>query len=112
MWDIKAGVDVCHELLGQNTGVVEDAAEEPRTGEVGPELQQIRHPLPGCHGVQPDIGMANMYVFPGEVYKGDPSRDEGWEPCCRVEYILHVTTTLFCGSITIEYVINIVGVIR
>ena len=51
MWGVEAGVDVCHELLSQNTGVAEDAAEEPPTGEVGPELQQIRHPLPGRHGV-------------------------------------------------------------
>ena len=50
-----------------------------------------------------------------EVYKGDPGRDEGWEPCCRVEYIrigVHVTTTLLRGSIAIKYVINAVGVIK
>ena len=66
-WSIEAGVDVCHELLSQSTGVAEDAAKEPRTGEVSPELQQICHPLPGCHGVQPDIGVANVYTFSGQV---------------------------------------------
>ena len=78
MWGVKAGVDVCHELLSQNTGVVEDAAEEPRTREVGPELQQICQPLPGHHGVQPDVGMADVYTFPGQVHVcgqafGDPN---------------------------------------
>ena len=67
MWGIQAGVDVCHELLGQSTGVVEDAIEEPRTREVGPELQQICHPLPGCHGVQSDVGVADVYAFSGQV---------------------------------------------
>ena len=47
---------------------MEDAAEEPRTGEVGPELQQIRHPLPGHHGVQPDVRIANVYAFPRQVH--------------------------------------------
>ena len=66
-WGIKAGVDVSHELLSQSTGVAEDAAKEPQTGEVGPELQQICHPLPGHHGVQPEIGVADVYVFSGQV---------------------------------------------
>ena len=65
MWGIEAGIDVCHQLLGQGTGIAEDATEQPRTGEVGPELQQVHHPLPGCWGVQSDVGVANMYVFPG-----------------------------------------------
>ena len=46
---------------------MEDAAEDPRTGEVGPELQQVRHPLPSHHGVQPDIRVADMYPFSGQV---------------------------------------------
>ena len=66
-WGVKAGVDVCHQLLGQGTGVAENATKEPQTGEVGPELQQICHPLPGRHGVQPDIGIANVYMFPRQV---------------------------------------------
>ena len=66
-WGVEAGVDVCHQLLGQGTGVVEDAAKEPRTREVGPELQQVRHPLPGRHRVQLDIGVADMYAFSGQV---------------------------------------------
>ena len=61
-WGIEAGVDVCHQLLGQGTGVAENAAKEPWTGEVGPELQQICHPLPGHHGIQPDIGVADVYM--------------------------------------------------
>ena len=78
MWGVEAGVDICHQLLGQGTGVVENAAKEPWTGEVGPELQQIRHPLPGHHGVQPDIRVADIYVFSGEVCicgqaSGDPN---------------------------------------
>ena len=64
-WGVEAGVDVCHQLLGQSTGVVENAAKEPRTGEVSPELQQVCHPLPGCRGVQSDVGVANMYAFSG-----------------------------------------------
>ena len=69
-WGVEAGVDIHHKLLGQNTGVAEDAAEEPRTGEVSPELQQIRHPLPGCHRVQPDVGIANVYAFLRQVRVG------------------------------------------
>ena len=66
-WGIEAGVDVGHELLSQSTGVVEDAAKEPQTREVSPELQQICHPLRGRHRVQPDIGVADMYAFLGQV---------------------------------------------
>ena len=66
-WGVKAWVDICHKLLGQNTGVAEDATEEPRTGEVGPELHQICRPLPGHHGVQLDVGIANVYAFPRQV---------------------------------------------
>ena len=68
MWGIKAGVDIHHKLLSQNTGVVEDAAEEPRTREVGQELQQICHPLPGHHGVQLDVRIANVYAFLRQVH--------------------------------------------
>ena len=63
-WGIEAGIDVCHQLLSQGTGIAEDAAKQPRTGEVGPELQQVRHPLPGRQGVQLDVGVANMHAFP------------------------------------------------
>ena len=95
MWDVKAGVDVYHELLGQSTGVAEDATKEPRTREVGPELQQIRHPLPGRHGVQPDIGVANVYAFLGQVWVygqafGDPN--VGGEPFW--EYWNHVPSSI------------------
>ena len=77
-WDVEAGVDVCHQLLGQGARVAENAAKEPQTGEVGPELQHICHPLPGCHGVQLDIGVADVYMFSGEVHicgqvLGDPN---------------------------------------
>ena len=65
MWGIEAGIDVCHQLLGQGTGIVEDATEQPQTGGVSPELQQVCHPLPCCCGVQSDVGVANMHVFPG-----------------------------------------------
>ena len=67
MWGVEAGIDVCHQLLGQGTGVAEDAAKEPQTGEVSLELQQVCHPLPGCHGVQPDVRVADMYAFSGQV---------------------------------------------
>ena len=66
-WGIEAGVDVCHQLFGQGTGIAEDAAKEPRTGEVGPEMQQVHHPLSGHHGVQSDVGVADMYVFSGQI---------------------------------------------
>ena len=62
-WGVEAGVDVCHELLSQSTGVVEDAAKEPWTEQVSPELQQICHPLPGHRGVQPDVWVADLYAF-------------------------------------------------
>ena len=67
-WGVEAGIDVCHQLLDQGTGIVEDAAEQPQTREVGPELQQYCHPLPCHRGVQSDIGVANMHTFPGEVH--------------------------------------------
>ena len=63
----QSWVDVCHQLFGQGTGVAEDATKEPRTREVSPELQQVRHPLPGYHRVQSDIGVSNVYAFPGQV---------------------------------------------
>ena len=48
--------------------VAKDVAKEPWTREIGPELQQICHLLPGRHGIQADvIGIANMYAFPGQV---------------------------------------------
>ena len=64
---VKAGVDVSHQLFSQGTGVAEDAAKEPRTGKVSPELLQVRHPLPGHYGVQSDVGVANIYTFSGQV---------------------------------------------
>ena len=65
MWGIEAGIDVCHRLLGQGTGIAEDAAKQPRTREIGPELQQVCNPLPCHRGVQSDVRVANMYAFPG-----------------------------------------------
>ena len=63
MSDVDAGIDVCHQLLGQGTRVTEDDAKQPWTREVSPELQQVCHPLSGHRGVQSDIGVANMHAF-------------------------------------------------
>ena len=64
---VEAGVYVGHQLFGQGTGVAEYATKKPRTGKVGPEPQQVCHPLPGHHGIQSDVGVAHMYAFPGQV---------------------------------------------
>ena len=74
---------------------MEDTAKEPQDREVGPELQQVHHPLPGHHGVQSDIGVANMYVFSGQVHVcsqtfGDPS--VGGQPFR--EYWTHVPSSI------------------
>ena len=83
MTDVYAGIDVCHELLSQSTGVAEDAAIQPWTRQVGPELQQVRHPLPGHCGVQSDIAVPHMHAFPGQVRASSQvsgNSDVGGEP--------------------------------
>ena len=81
--DVYAGVDVGHELLCQSTGVAENTAIQPWPGQVGPELQQVCHPLPRSHGVQPDILVPYMYALPGQVCAGGKvlgNSDESGEP--------------------------------
>ena len=78
---------------------MEDATQEPRTREVGPELQQVRHPLQSHHRVQPDVGVANMYPFSGQVCIcgqtfGDPNVggqpfQEYWNHVCSLVMAVH-----------------------
>ena len=70
MTDVYAGIDVCHELLRQSTGVAEDAAIQSCAGQVGPELQQVCHPLPGCRRVQPDVVVPYMHALSRQVRAG------------------------------------------
>ena len=53
MWGVEAGVDVCHQLLGQGTGVAEDAIKEPgrsRTATGPPSTAKLPWSSAGCWG--------------------------------------------------------------